>query len=115
MEKVKTELNTLIFKQVDDSNSKKCEEKKFACDLCEKVYKTKGGLNNHMEKHDNVVQVDGNVSLVDDKHESTFSDESAVDESDKMNENSSLSRLMELTKSINSQLISDEKSTWKFV
>ena len=64
----------------------------FNCGQCDKAFMNKKGLSTHMRIHTNKIpQVDGlNSSLLD----STF------DESEKTNENNSLSRLKRLTETL---------------
>ena len=51
----------------DDLNGDQTEIRKkvFDCNICELSYKTKHGLNKHKEKHQNIAQVDGNYSFVE--------------------------------------------------
>ena len=37
----------------------------FQCDFCEKTYKSKSGLEKHMETHQTLTQLHGNLSLID--------------------------------------------------
>ena len=49
-------------KDVDDAKESK-NISTFKCDMCEKVFKTKNGLQKHMKVHDKIEQIDGNVSI----------------------------------------------------
>ena len=62
-------------KPTEKKSTKLCDSI-FPCDKCEKVYKSKSGLTSHMNSHEVVVQVDGNIAL----SEETITCDSEVEE-----------------------------------